>query len=66
MAEALLPKNRRDLAKILEHNEFNIHDIADAIIAILNIVDEEKHYSVIFLMKRFKPILENPRKILIY
>ena len=37
MAEAPLPKNRRDLARILKQNEFNIPDTADEIIAILNV-----------------------------
>ena len=42
MAEASLPKDRRDLAQILKHNEFNISDTADEIIAILDL-DEQKH-----------------------
>ena len=63
MAEAPLPKKRRDLARILKQNEFNIPAAADEIIAILN-VDEEKHDSVTFLLKGFKATLENLRKTL--
>ena len=65
MTEAPLPKNRRDLAQILKHNEFNIPDTADEIIVILDL-DEQKHDSVILLLKKIQLILENPRNMLIY
>ena len=61
MAEAPLPKNRRDLTQILKQNEFNIPDTADEIIAILN-VDEEKHDSVTFLLKRIQSHIRKSKK----
>ena len=36
MAEAPLSKNRRDIARILKQNEFNILDSSDEIIGTLN------------------------------
>ena len=61
MAEAPLPKNRRDLAQILKHNEFNIPDTADEIIAILNL-DEKKHDSVTFLLKKIQTNIRKSKK----
>ena len=61
MAEAPLPKNRRDLAQILKHNEFDIPDTADEIIAILNL-DEEKHDSVTFLLKKIQTNIRKSKK----
>ena len=61
MAEAPPPENRRDIARILKQNGFNIPDTADEIIAILN-VDEEKHDSVTFLLKRIQTHIRKSKK----
>ena len=37
MAEAPLPKNRRDIAQILKLKEFNIPDTADEVNSIFNL-----------------------------
>ena len=53
MAEATLPKNRRDLAQILKNNEFNILVTADDIVSILNL-DEERYESVMALLRKIQ------------
>ena len=61
MAEAPLSKNHRDFAQILKHNDFNITDTADEIIAILDL-DEEKHDSVTFLLKKIQTNIRKSKK----
>ena len=51
MAEAPLPKNRHDLAQILQNCEFNFPLTADQIISILNF-DEERYESITFLLRK--------------
>ena len=53
MAEAPLPKKRRDIARILKQNEFNIPDTGDEIMATLNLDEEKPDYNT-FLLKKIQ------------
>ena len=61
MAEAPLPKNRRDLAQILKNNEFNIPVTADEIVSILNL-DEERYESVMVLLRKIQTNIRKSKK----